>query len=274
MKLTDITIGIISANREDMLLSLLRSLPGLKHRCKILLIENSGNMSASQEFEDALAFLEYVGFEVGCTWQKQGQTMFQLRQQLLERCPTRYMWMIDDDVALVGDPLDTFLQMQRGLPDAIISGNFGYLQGSKIDIRNTEGYDDWQIAATSISLAVGNIPRWFYDYSTLVIADTCVMDCGNVFLDVKRALEVRGFKVPKVLDKQEYTGEDVLMGARLASNYCCLFASNLKVYHFPKSKMRFKTKDPRWLLNSKVDLGISEEIKERLDAFYGSKFGD
>ena len=265
------TIGIISANRQDMLASLLRSLPMLRDRCRVLIIENSFEEGLEQELRNAVEFLGKTGFDIACFQVPARQSMFKLRQQLLEECTTKYMWMLDDDVALINDlndPLRTFFDKVDRL-----SAGFGFIQGSKIDIRNTEGYDDWHISESSPQKAPGDIPKWFYNYDCSWASDTCVMDCGNVFLNVKRALEVGGFKAPEALDKKGYTSEDVLLGARLASVYPCLFVSDLKVFHFPRQKMGFKTKDPRWLINAKEDLGISDKVKEQLNEFYKSKFG-
>ena len=268
--LDSVTLGIITADRYDRLFSLLQSLASQPYRFRILTIDNSRRLKDWKSRDQARVqnFLRYTGFEHTIEVVVPGQSMFQLRQTLLEGCTTKFLWMADDDVALVGSPLDAFLL------GAI--KKFGYLQGTKVDIENTEGYADHSVFAEELQTAPGGIPKWFYLYKKELsfYPPTCVMDCGNVFIDVQAAKSVGGFslRLPLSYTKGK-TSEDVLLGGRLASKYDCRYVSDSIVFHFPKRKMRFKTKDPRWLLSLDPKLlRINKKVREQLNAFYRSKF--
>lgn len=269
MKLEDITLGIITKDRYERLLPLLRSVSILEP-FKVLVIDNSPNSMVRQDFEGeftelgiTLRLLEWLGFDIGYQVRPFMTSMFQLRNLLLEECRTKYLWVIDDDVEFVGNPLKAYLEFPFE--------PFGYLQGSKVDNRNTEGYKDYAVFKNSLVTAPGDIPCWYYYYDSPACAPTCVLDCGNALINVACAKEVGGFTHPTERGTKEMTGEDILMGARLSSKYMCFFLSSSKVLHFPKQKMRFKTKDPKWLWPT-LEKECSREVLRRLREFYDSKF--
>lgn len=274
--LGDVSLGILTADRYDRLVSLLMSMPMLPYRCGISILDNSKEPIVL-ETTPYLQFLESVGFKVRITRVPAGTNMFALRHLLLSTCTTRFLWMLDDDVALVDNPLQPFLEQVAWFYQ--YERHFGYLQGSKVDIINTEGYSDWAIRQEEVQFASGGIPKWFYTYDLLSCSklqyQTCVADCGNIFIDVEKAIDVGGFRLD--LPNEQLAGltsEDVLFGGRLASKYSCYYIPQSVVFHFPKEKMRFKTKDPRWLFELGYEkIRISGFIKDKLNAFYESKFG-
>jgi hypothetical protein len=269
MDLVDITLGIISKDRYERLLPLLRSVSNFPP-FKILVIDNSDNQMAMStvtgdmtELGLTLSALQSLGFDVDYQVHPFMTSMFQLRQCLLNECKTDYLWVVDDDVEFIGNPLSVYLDFPYKY--------FGFLQGSKVDDRNTEGYKDYAVFVNDLVMAPGDIPCWYYFYKNSCACSTLVLDCGNAVLHVKHAQEVFGFKHPTEQDTKGMTGEDILLGARLASSYPCFFVSDSKVLHFPKPKMRFKTKDPRWLW-SIIKEDCHPSVVNRLYDFYDSKF--
>jgi len=258
--LNDVTLGCISADRYDRLESLLLSLPILPEQFNILVIDNS---KIKKSLERVVEVLEYNGFLVQLVELKFGKSMFRLRQELLDRCNTKFLWLLDDDVVLSGNPLQAFLDV---MDDA-----FGYLQGSKIDIFNRDNVDDWKIYEKYIKITNGRIPCWFYQYDVHGVVDTCVADCGNIFINVPLAKVVGGFKYTGNQSLKNRTGEDVLFGARIASRYPCAYVSNSIVFHLPRKQARFIDKDPKWLWDTIVK-ECSSEVVERLEQFYKGKF--
>jgi len=269
MNLHNITLGVVSKDRYEKLLPLLRSVSNFKP-FSVLVIDNSENLmsvkDALGEFTElgvALQNLAKLGFNVTYKARSLVTSMFQLRQFLLDECMTKYLWIVDDDVEFIGNPLEAYVNFPVG--------DFGYVQGSKVDNMNTEGYTDYAVFKDSLVKASGDIPCWYYLYGVRYCEDTCVLDCGNAVLDVARAREVGGFIHPTERNTKDRTGEDILMGARLASAYPCFFLSDSKVLHFPKPKMRFKTKDPKWIW-SIIKKECKPEVSKRLREFYSAKF--
>jgi hypothetical protein len=269
MNLNDITLGVVSKDRYERLLPLLRSVSNFKP-FNVLIIDNSLNLMSREtvlreltKLGLALKLLEKLGFSVEYQVRPFMTSMFQLRQCLLAECKTKYLWIVDDDIEFVGNPLQAYLDFPYK--------HFGYLQGSKVDNRNTEGYKDYGLFVDRLVKASGDIPCWYYFYDNHYVADTCVLDCGNAVLNVEHAHEVFGFSHPTEQDTKDMTGEDILMGARLASKYSCFFLSNSKVLHFPKDRMRFKTKDPKWIWPV-IEKECSKIVVKRLHDFYASKF--
>lgn len=260
----DLTLGIVTADRYDKLSHLLRSLPTLFQRFHIAIIDNSidGSWVRSSEWWRLFDFLSYNGFDTHYLMISHGLSMFSLRQTLLESCETSLLWFVDDDVAFVENPLTPLVQ-RYGL-----NPNCGYVQGSKIDIENTEGYSNWAIEKTTKE-SIGEIPCWFYKYAKHWYAKTCVMDCGNVLVDVKKAKAVGGFNCEGVVSG--HAGEDVLLGARLSSRYPCYYESKSIAFHFPKQRMRFGTKDPKWLW-PQLEKECSKTVLKNLWQFYNTKF--
>jgi len=258
--LNDVTLGCISADRYDRLESLLLSLPVLPERFNILIIDNS---KIKKSLERVVKVLKYNRFLVQLVELRFGKSMFRLRQELLDRCKTKFLWLLDDDVVLSGNPLQAFLD--------VMDDEFGYLQGTKIDIENTEGYRDWMINVPFVKIIAGDIPCWYYLYKVHGVVDTCVMDCGNAFIDVDKALGVGGFIYTGNKSIKRRTNEDTLLGARLASRYPCAYVSNSIVFHIPLKNMRFVDKNPRWLWDVLVKECIPSVVK-RLELYCRERY--
>lgn len=255
----DVTAGIVTADRYDRLELLLSSLLVLPYRFRVVVIDNSKEKKSLDCVEK---LLKLNGFTVSILKIAYGASMFELRQDLLNFCQTKYLWMLDDDVLLPGNALAPYLD---------IDNDFGFLQGSKVDLENTESYTDYAIDKDLIEMANGNIPCWFYRYAHHGVVRTCVMDCGNVFIDVKNAKSLGGFKYTGTQPVDNRTGEDILMGARLASVYPCFYVSKSLVFHKPLPKMRFIDKDPIWLWDI-IEKESSPEVTRQLFEFYKGKF--
>jgi len=271
-KIKLVTIGIVTADRYPMLLSLLRSLATIDHvtahKTEIIVLDNSVNDGpvSSREWNAMLTVLTLCGFTVRYTKILHGYNIYQLRQMILDMCESRYLWFLDDDCIIVRDPLAIMLGAMQYMNDS-----YGFVQGAVIDCDNTEGFSDWSIQKDKL-VEIGGTPCWYYWYKESYRIPIIKMTNANVLINVRIAKDVGGYIYKGERVFEAYRGNaDTYLGAKLASVSQCLFTSDARVFHYPAEKRNF-VRDFSWMFPILED-GCSKKVVEALYAYHKAKHG-
>ena len=154
----------------------------------------------------------------------------------VHNCPTRLLWMGDDDCIYHPSCLERFLNYC-----ACLESGSGFLQGTKGDVNNRRGYPDFNLELNPhTELRDGCSYNHFYEHGykgVLPIVRSC--DTGNVFFDVER-IKKENIRFNLFGESYNCGGEDTLFAVQ-----CYSYGLNGKyvpdaiAYHLEKEQVAF-----------------------------------
>jgi hypothetical protein len=189
-----------------------------------------------------------------------------------DNCPTRYLWMGDNDVVYAPDCLE---MLSRGW-DKSYEGKQVYVQGVKSDINNRRGYPDFVSECQPLT-ALKDFCSANFRYQqlsqigmkgTLPTFDTATIDTGNVLFDMY-GINLRSenkFRFNVFDDSLNCGGEDTLMSLLLRKyGLVGRFMPWAVSYHLEKPQSAFSELTARgeMLLRACDQLGLDKDLLKK-----------
>lgn len=242
----DTTLGVTcSGNVRALCMALLSvfNSPSIPHK---LLLRLEAEMPLTDDFylAQVLDYIRQTGAEIMITV-AQGTGVRAARDWLVENTRTKFLWMIDDDVVVSPDCLEMFCRSQNAESKPV-----GAFQGTKTDINNRRGYDNFNTFVRPRSdLKPGvsanhhweKLPKGMGDRTQASVPtyEIQTIDTGNVLFDVE-FLEKCSLRFERLPLSANSGGEDTLMAVQICmSGGAVLLNPWAQAIHLEKPVIKF-----------------------------------
>lgn len=234
MILENVSFGVSSRGNTKALLMCLASILNGTKLPQAILIRFEGDIPSFGDFyyEQLAALARFKGVE---WWMRdaKSQGVRVARDFLLDNCPTKFLWMCDDDVIYEHDCLEHFYNVLVPCAETKLS----YFCGTKGDVNNRRGYGNFKMDIHKKEDVYPNCPfNWFYDKEDCkgLTAPIYTMDTGNALICVPN-IRAKGIKFNQFGDSLNSGGEDTIFALEcLKADLEAFIVPSARAYHLEK----------------------------------------
>ena len=231
---SEVTAGFSSRGEAENVRTLLKSLLALDRVPAVISVryEGSPNSLEGFQFQQIARWASLKGVTLSVSYLR-STNVRDARDWLLETCPTKWLWMLDDDVIPESSCLSKL--MHHSEEPAL------FIAGSKPDVANLRDYPSFCLSEHPVSdLLKPHSQNWVWTPTSSESVRTQVMDTGNCLFDAGYIRSNRYLRFRTRPDHGNCSGDDMAFSLRVRkAKLSGLFVPSARAWHMDKASNGF-----------------------------------